>query len=76
MSAFSEAQKEAYAKARELLHEHFEFVIICVESEVQDGTDRAFDGSWKGGITAGIGLAERMKIRLLDKSEISDHEEE
>jgi hypothetical protein len=76
MKDFTTSQKAAYEKARELLHEHFEFVIIALETEVEDGTDRAFDGSWKGGLSACIGLSERFKNRLLSKSEVSDSETE
>lgn len=68
----TDAQVGARDKAWELLKEHFEHVIVCYDTEVVDGTDRAFECNYHGGITTAIGLCERAKMDMKERGKESE----
>lgn len=76
MNDLTQAQIEARDRAWEMLREHFDCVILAYDTEVAEGADRCFEANYHGGITAAIGLCERAKLRMMDRSEVSDVEEE
>lgn len=64
----SDAQREARAKAIELLTEHFDSFVLLVESDTNDEQERQctfFLGAFEGGCSAAVGLMERYKMLLL-----------
>lgn len=70
---FTEAQIEARNKAWALLAEHFDKVVLALDTESPDGDDDSFEVSWIGGLSTAIGLAERAKLGLI--SHLSGPEE-
>ena len=70
--AMSDAQKQARAKAIELVTEHFDSFVLLVESDTDDEEQRLrtfFLGAFEGGTSAAIGLMERYKMLLLSVRE-------
>jgi hypothetical protein len=61
----TKAQEEALCKAWDLLKEHFDAVLLTYDTEVPEGTDRAFACYYAGGISTCVGMAERAKFRML-----------
>jgi hypothetical protein len=67
-AGLTQAQVQARDKAWELMVEHFEGVVLIFDTEVNEGTDRAFACNYHGGLTMGIGLCERGKLDLKARS--------
>lgn len=61
------AQRQAIAKAWELLTEHFDSVLLAVDFETTANGElqNAHAGYWHGGSMSAIGLAEFAKDRIL-----------
>lgn len=70
-------QAEVLNKVNEMLKEHFDNSVVIVDTEGAKNCDRLFNASWNGGgLTNALGLVERMKHRLLLRSEYSDDPQE
>lgn len=48
------------------LKEHFDSVVLAIETETPDSTDKFRDGYWHGGASVSLGLAVWMQKKLLD----------
>ena len=64
MDTLTKVQNDTRDKAWEMLKEHFDNVVLIIETEAQDGTDRLFLSNYHGGITVGIGMCERASYRF------------
>lgn len=64
------AQKQARDKAWEILKEHFDSAVLIFDTEVKEGTDRAFQANFDGGITMAIGLCDRARMRFSQMAEM------
>jgi hypothetical protein len=73
-SGLTPVQVQIRDKAWEMLNEHFDGVILVFDTEVNEGTDRAFQCNYHGGITVALGLCERAKKDLLNRGLTSDKE--
>lgn len=51
------------------LKEHFDSVILAIETECPQSTDKFRDGYWHGGASVSLGLAVWMEKRLLDPNQ-------
>ena len=64
---FTPAQEEALRKAYDLLGEHFDRVVMIVDTEVDGQTSDpgdATDITWKGGFMAAMGMIHYAHARL------------
>lgn len=64
----SPAQRQAVQKAWDILGEHFDRVLLVIDTEVEgEGgrRDDAHEGFWHGGSMAAIGMAEFAKDRVM-----------
>jgi hypothetical protein len=61
------AQMGALDKAWDMLEEHFDHVLLLIDTEAPEGEDRVFQCGYHGGITAAIGLCERAKIQIVEE---------
>lgn len=62
----TDAQKEAFSRAADILEEHFEGHVLAVHhtSDSPDYDGGEFSFSYGGGLTVAFGLAQRSKMRL------------
>jgi hypothetical protein len=61
---YTAPQQQVMEKVWELLREHFDSVVLLVDTENSEGTDRVFEMRWHGGVTTSIGLCERGRARI------------
>lgn len=62
-------QREAVQKAWDILTEHFDRVLLVVDSEVYEPDGKredAHEGFWHGGSLSAVGMAEFAKHRILN----------
>jgi hypothetical protein len=69
----NEAQQAAIIRAREILDEHFENVLLAVSYSVSDDTESQSCG-WHGGWVAALGLAHYAAEHLI-RSRTAEGEE-
>jgi hypothetical protein len=73
----NDAQAQALEKAKDILTEHFDHVLVAVDWECvgDDGEiTHAQEGWWHGGSIPAVGLAEWAKARIL-QPKLNDAEE-
>ena len=65
----TEAQKECLDKVENLLGEHFDSYVVCVDNaDINDAGDHYTGGIWHGGHAMAAGLCELQKARIVHDS--------
>lgn len=62
------AQEEALKKAWDILGEHFDRVLLVVDTETPQGQQDAHAVFWQGGALPAIGMASYAHQRLLERN--------
>ena len=79
----TQAQQDALQRAFEILGEHFDGHVICVHSNCEEDEEdnvSEFQCAWNGGLSLGMGLVERTRMRMryfsMKAFEVFDAEDE
>ena len=71
IKGLTQAQDDAIKKAWDLLTEHFDRVLVVVDTETPERED-GHEVWWHGGYLAGLGAAEWAKVRMLEQGKLPD----
>lgn len=67
---FTPAQEKALADAWTLLGEHFDTVLLCIETEHETEHVNVSTTFWRGSLMAAIGLATDGQFKLLHRKAV------